>query len=80
MKRSEMIALIEKELTDFLNVENGYEEYGPRNADLLLKRLEDAGMKPPKSGEGERYCRNYDGSYTYPIYKWEDEEQSEKGP
>lgn len=68
MKRSEMVKKLYEVADDWARGNSDQ-----NLVDVILNEVERLGMKPPKSGTKKAYCNNYDGEYTYPVHKWEDE-------
>jgi hypothetical protein len=74
MKRSEMVKIIQQAIIDY-NISIGdFAGYGTGSSDLILQKLEEAGMLPPHHPDryGSAWCNatNWDDD----VYEWENEE------
>lgn len=79
MKRSEMLSIIQQAIVDH-NISIGdFEGYGAHSHELILERLEEAGMKPPSyiacMANGKLYNPDIDqGRDTIIARGWEPED------
>lgn len=69
MKRSEMLKVISDELYDLYP--SDFSKYTDIDADRILRRMEDAGMPPPKVNNSV-----IDDSY-FDLYEWEPEDNED---
>lgn len=67
MKRSKVIEFLDQELSDFLNISNGYKEDG-NSAKLFLKRMEEFGFRVPLISTD-----SLEGQLSSSYNKYEDE-------